>query len=187
MKTDFKREIDSYTARHGVFSVVTVPPLDYLMIDGHGDPNCSPAYQEAIAAIYPIANTVKFLSRTDTGRDYVVMPLEALWWSEDMAAFTIARDKSRWEWSLMIMVPDWTTQEHLAVARQAAARKGRVPGLDDVRLERYEEDLSVQTLHIGPYDDEAPVPDAMHHRFIPDHALRVTGKHHEIYLSDARR
>lgn len=187
MKTDLKQQITTYTARHGVFSIVRVPPLNYLMIDGQGDPNTSPRYRDALAAIYPIAYKVKFLSKTDLGQDYVVMPLEALWWSADMSSFTSERDKSRWEWTLMIMVPDWITQEHVAAGRRAAARTGGGQALDDVRLEHYDEDLSVQTLHIGSYDDEAAVLDTMHHQFIPEHSLRVTGRHHEIYLSDARR
>lgn len=187
MKTDFKKNIEAYTARPGEFSIVRVPALDYLMIDGQGDPNTSQSYEDAITAIYPIAYRLKFLSKTDLGHDYVVMPLEALWWSDDMASFTSARDKSRWDWTLLIMVPDWITQAHLDAARRAAARKGGVPALDDVRLERYEENLSVQTLHIGSYDDEGPVLEAMHQQFIPAHSLRVTGKHHEVYLSDVRR
>lgn len=166
---------------------MSVPPLDYLMIDGRGDPNVASAYGEAIAAIYPIAYRVKFLSKTELGRDYVVMPLEALWWSEDMLSFTEARDKSRWEWTLMIMVPDWITHRHVDVARETAGGTDGVRALDAVRLERYEEGLSVQTLYIGPYDDEGPVLDAMHNRFMTEHSLRVTGKHHEVYLSDARR
>lgn len=187
MKTDFKKEIKSYTARRGEFSIVEVPALQYLSIDGHGDPNTSTAYADAVTSLYPLAYKLKFLSKTELGRDYVVMPLEALWWSEDMASFTSERDKSRWYWTLLNLVPDWITAEHLDVARRAAAQKPGAPALEKVRLERYEEGLSVQTLHIGPYDDEAPVLEAMHNDFIPAHALRMTGKHHEIYLSDPRR
>ena len=187
MPTDLKREIPSYTAARGRFSVVDVPPLDYLMVDGHGDPNTAPAYQDAVASIYPLAYGLKFLSRRELGRDHVVMPLEALWWSADMAAFTAARDKSRWEWTLMVLVPDWITQEHLETVRAAAGRRKAGPRNADVRLERLLEGRCVQTLHVGSYDDEAPVLAAMHEEFIPAHALRMTGKHHEVYLSDARR
>lgn len=187
MKIDFKREIATYTARPGEFSIVTVPPLDFLMIDGRGDPNTSEAYAAAVTALYPIAYALKFHSKSELDRDYVVMPLEALWWSEDMTSFTSQRDKSRWSWTLMILVPDWISLDHLAAARRSAAGKGSGPAVDAVRLERYDEGLSVQTLHVGPYDAEAPVLDAMHHQFIPAHGLRLTGQHHEVYLSDARR
>ena len=184
--TDLKRQIASYTAVCGRFDVVDVPPLDYLMVDGHGDPNTSPAYRDAIASIYPLAYGLKSLSKRELARDHVVMPLEALWWAADMAAFTAARDESRWQWTLMIMVPDWITQAHLDSVRGAAGRKAG-PVSADVRLQRLEEGRCVQTLHVGSYDDEALVLAAMHEEFIPAHALRMTGTHHEVYLSDARR
>ena len=187
MKIDFKRELETYRATRGKFSIVRVPALAYLMIDGHGDPNTSPAYADALAALYPLAYKLKFLSKAELGRDYAVMPLEALWWSADMSSFTSERDKSRWDWTLLNLVPEWITSEHVEAARGAAAQKSSAAAFDQVRLERYEEGLSVQTLHIGSYDDEAPVLAAMHDDFIPSHSLRLTGKHHEIYLSDPRR
>ena len=187
MRTDFKKEIDAYTARRGEFSVVTVPALQFLMVDGHGDPNASAAYQDALSSLYPVAYRLKFLSKTELGRDYTVMPLEGLWWSTDMAAFTTDRDKSRWSWTMMTMVPEWIAGEHLGAAVDAVARKGGAPALDALRIERFDEGLCVQTLHVGSYDDEAPVLEEMHHRLIPSQGLRMTGKHHEIYLSDARR
>jgi hypothetical protein len=186
-KVDLRRQIETYTARRGVFSLVTVPAMQFLMVDGHGDPNTSSEYAAALASLYPVAYRLKFLSKGDLDRDYVVMPLEALWWSTDMDAFTTARDKSRWEWTLMTMVPGWIEPEHLDVARDAVARRGGAPVLDAVRLERFDEGLSVQTLHVGPYDDEGPVLAAMHDEVIPGRSLRMTGKHHEIYLNDARR
>lgn len=187
MKTDFKKEIPAYAARRGEFSLVEVPALQHLAIDGHGDPNTSAAYGEALASLFPLAYQLKFLSRSALGRDYVVMPLEALWWSEDLASFTSARDKSRWDWTLLSMVPGWITSEHLDAARAATAGKGRAPARDRVRLERSEEGLSVQTLHVGAYDDEGPVLAVMHDDVISSRGLRMRGKHHEIYLSDPRR
>ncbi|WP_448073947.1 GyrI-like domain-containing protein [Georgenia yuyongxinii] len=187
MKADLKKEIATYSAPRGRFEIVTVPAMQFLMIDGHGDPNSSAAYKDAVTTIFPVAYKLKFLSKGHLGRDYSVMPLEALWWAEDMESFTRARDKSRWDWTLMNVVPDWITPEHLDTARDAVAGKGGAPALDDVRLERFDEGLSVQTLHVGSYDDEAPVLDAMHTDFIPARSLRMTGKHHEIYLSDFRR
>jgi hypothetical protein len=187
VKADFKKQIETYSAPRGRFSIVTVPSLQFLMVDGHGDPNTSKAYQDALTSIYPLAYKLKFFSKGELDRDYSVMPLEALWWSDDMDSFTSARDKSRWDWTLMNMLPEWITREHLDAAREMVARKGGAPALDAVRLERFDEGLSVQTLHIGSYDDEAPVLDAMHNEFVPAHRLQMTGKHHEIYLSDARR
>ncbi|NKY40178.1 GyrI-like domain-containing protein [Cellulomonas septica] len=186
-KVDLKKEIPTYTARRGRFDVVEVPPLTYLAVDGHGDPNTAPEYTAAVSSLYPLAYALKFLSKTQLGRDYTVMPLEGLWWSADMESFTSQLDKSRWDWTLLVLTPDWLTAEHVGTARETVARKGGAPRLDEVRLERLDEGLCVQTLHVGPYDAEGPVLDALHHEFVPAQGLRLTGKHHEIYLGDARR
>lgn len=187
MKTDFKKQIETYTAPRGQFDVVTVPTMQYLMIDGHGDPNASQAYQNALTTIYPVAYQLKFLSKNELDRDYTVMPLEAQWWSSDMGSFTAARDKSQWDWTVMIMTPDWLTAQHFDHSRAAVQRKGGAPALDIIRLDRFDEGLAVQTLHVGSYDDEGPALDAMHHDFIPSRSLLMVGKHHEVYLSDSRR
>ena len=182
MKVDLKKELASYRARRGVFEVIDVPPLRYLMIDGHGDPN-EQEYADAVSTLFPVAYKLKFLSKRELDRDYVVMPLEALWWSDDMAAFTSDRDKSRWDWTALNLVPEWITDELVDRARSAAD----APALDRLRVETLEEGRCVQTLHLGPFDDEGPVLDELHHGFVPAHGLRMTGKHHEIYLNDARR
>ncbi len=186
-KTDFKKSLDAYQARQGEFRVVDVPAMRYLMVDGCGDPNTSASYADALAALYPVAYKVKFASRRELGRDYVVPPLEALWWAEDMSLFTTARDKSRWHWTAMIMTPDWVSEQMVADAIAVVGRTSPPARLGHVRLELLEEGRCVQTLHVGPYDDETAVLAEMHDRFIPGSGLRMTGKHHEIYLSDARR
>jgi hypothetical protein len=183
MKTDLKKEIAAYAARPGRFEVIDVPPLQYLMIDGHGDPNGA-EYADAISSLFPLAYKLKFFSKRELDRDYVVMPLEALWWADDMASFTTDRDTSRWDWTAMILTPEWITAEHVDRARDAAAG---APAVDRVRLETLAEGRCVQTLHLGPFEDEAPVLRRMHEEFLPQHGLRLTGKHHEIYLSDIRR
>lgn len=187
VKLDFKKTIESYQARRGEFRILSVPRLQYLMIDGHGDPNTSETFQAAIAALYPIAYGLKFASKRELGRDYTVMPLEGLWWSDDMETFTVARDKSAWHWTLMIMQPDWITQERFQQAKEQAASKAPSANLDQVRLESLDEGRCVQTLHIGSFDDEAEILARMHDEFIPAHGLRMVRKHHEIYLSDFRR
>ena len=161
--------------------------MQFLMIDGNGDPNTSKAWEEALTTIYPVAFTLKFFSKNALSRDYTVMPLEALWSSDEMDAFTTARDKSRWDWTVLNMVPEWLTGEHFDAARETVERKGRACARADLRLETLDEGLVVQTLHLGAYDDEASVLDLMHNDFIPSHSLRRTDKHHEVYLSDSRR
>ncbi|MBO0820545.1 MAG: GyrI-like domain-containing protein [Nocardiopsaceae bacterium] len=186
-KADFKKDIDAYRARPGQFRIVQVPDLQYLMIDGHGDPNTSPAFTHAVEALYPVAYKLKFASKRELGRDYAVMPLEGLWWAENMDAFTASRDKSRWDWTLMIMIPDWIGQDMFGRAVERVAAKNPPVRLGDIRLESLAEGRCVQTLHIGSFDGEAQVLERMHHDFIPDQGLRMTGKHHEIYLSDSRK
>ncbi|MET7969889.1 GyrI-like domain-containing protein [Micromonospora sp. NPDC005305] len=186
-KTDFKKTVDAYQAQRGRFRVVDVPDTRYLMIDGHGDPNTSPAFTEAVEALYPVAYKVKFASKRDLGRDYVVPPLEGLWWAEDMSSFTSARDKSRWDWTLMLMVPDWIDPALLDGAVEQVRAKNRPARLDDVRLETLSEGRCVQTLHVGSFDDEADVLAHLHHEVIPAQGFRLAGTHHEIYLSDFRR
>ncbi|MGP6171426.1 GyrI-like domain-containing protein [Microbacterium sp. A196] len=186
-KIDFKKTIFAYRARKGRFDVIDVPALNYLMIDGHGDPNTSPEFTSAIEALYPLAYSLKFMSKRVIDRDYVVMPLEGLWWADEHSAFTSARDKSLWHWSLMIMQPDWIDPEMFADAVITASAKNQGSRFHDVRFESFAEGRCVQTLHVGAFDDEAPVLARMHDEFIPQHALAMTGKHHEIYFSDPRK
>lgn len=186
-KVDFKKSLDAYRAERGEFRILEVPDLTYLMVDGHGDPNTSPAFAETIETLYPVAYKLKFASKQDLGLDYVVPPLEGLWWAEDMDSFTSRRDKSRWSWTLMLMTPAWIEPPLFATAVEAARAKNPRARFDDVRLESLSERRCVQTLHVGSFDDEADVLDRLHHEFIPGHGLVMAGRHHEIYLSDFRR
>ncbi|MGP3535012.1 GyrI-like domain-containing protein [Microbacterium sp. RD1] len=183
-KADPKKDIPAYRARSGVFDVVDVPPMRYLMIDGAGDPNTAEDYLAALQTIYPVAYKLKFRSKRDLERDYVVPPLEALWDAADRTAFTTARDKSQWTWTLLNLVPEWVTDDLVAAARRDAAD---APSIERLRVGTLDEGTCVQTLHIGSYDEEAAVLARMHDEVIPARGLRMTGTHHEIYLSDPRR
>lgn len=186
-KVDLKKSLDAYQAKRGQFRILEVPEQQFLMIDGHGDPNTSPEYTSALETLYPLAYTLKFLSKRTLDRDYVVMPLEGLWWADDMTMFTSARDKSQWDWTMMILQPDWLGPDEFAAARDQLVRKGAPERLDEVRWGTLREGRCVQTLHVGSYDDETPVLEELHDTFIPEHGLRMAGIHHEIYLSDARK
>ena len=186
-KVDLKRSVEGFRAKRGEFEVLRLPQLRYLMIDGSGDPNTAPEYAEALEALYPVVYKLKFASSRQLGRDYVVPPLEGLWWADDMRSFTTGRDKSRWSWTMMLMVPEWIERPMFEAALAQAGAKQPPSRLGDVRLEALSEGLCVQTLHDGTFDDEGPVLDRMHREFIPQQGLRMTGKHHEIYLSDPRR
>ncbi len=186
-KLDFKKTLGSYQAQRGRFQLVDVPDMQYLMVDGHGDPNTSPAFAQALEALYPVAYKLKFLSKRELGRDYVVPPLEGLWWAEGMEAFTVSRDKSRWDWTAMLMVPDWLDRSAFEAAVEQAGAKATPARLHDVRLQALSEGRCVQTLHVGSFDEEAAVLERLHGEFIPANGLHMTGKHHEIYLSDFRK
>ncbi|MGV8849197.1 MAG: GyrI-like domain-containing protein [Propionibacteriaceae bacterium] len=185
-KVDLGKALDAYRCDKGRFRILEVPDLTYLMIDGAGAPS-SPAFADAIDTLYPVAYALKFASKRTLGRDYVVPPLEGLWWADDMDSFTSARDKSRWSWTLMILVPEWVTQDMYEGAVAQVATKKPPARLGDVRFEQLSEGRCVQTLHLGSFDAEASVLATMHDGFIPENGLRMTGKHHEIYLSDFRK
>jgi hypothetical protein len=187
-KIDFKKELQHlYNPSSREFSVVDVPEMQFLMVDGHGDPNTAPAYQEAVEALYAVAYKLKFMSKKQLTKDYVVPPLEGLWWAEDMDTFTVNLDKSAWDWTMMIMQPEWITPEMVAQAVADVEKSKDLPALPKVRLERYAEGLAVQILHIGSYDAEAPTLARLHREFVPQHGYVEAGKHHEIYLGDPRK
>src|SRR5687768_4399773 len=148
-KIDFTKELKHlYRPSASAFDVVDVPPMSYLMLDGHGDPNTAAEYAQAVEALYATAYRIKFMSKDELGKDYVVPPLEGLWWAEDMASFTAARDKSAWDWTMMIMLPDWISPELYQRALGEVRQKKALPGLQKIRMERYHEGLSAQILHI---------------------------------------
>ena len=186
-KIDFKKTLDSYKSKHHQIQIIDMPKMQYLMIDGHGDPNSSEDFKNAIEALYPVAYKLKFASKIELDKDYVVMPLEGLWWAEDMSSFTTDRDKSKWDFTLMIMQPDWITKEMFEQAVQKVKEKNPPAKLNQIRFEMLDEGKCVQTLHVGSFDDEAEILAEIHNKFIPKNELKLSGKHHEIYLSDFRK
>jgi hypothetical protein len=185
-KIDYKKEwkhLYKPSAKEPV--LVDVPPMNFLMLDGHGDPNHSPLFQDAMSTLYPLAYALKFTVKKALGIDYAVMPPEGLWWVPDMSQFSLAR-KDEWLWTLMIMQPAQVTPELVEQQRAEVAAKKQPPLIDQVRFETYHEGLSVQLMHIGPYDAEAPNIARMH-AFAEEQGYTRHGKHHEIYLNDANR
>ncbi len=185
-KVDFKKTLKHLYIPPKKFVTVEVPAMQFLMVDGHGDPNTSQEYIDAIEALYGVAYKMKFISKKILEKDYIVPPLEGLWWAEDMQTF-MTREKSAWDWTMMIMTPDWISNEIFSDAVEQVRKSKNPSALEKVRLERYHEGLSVQIMHIGSYDGEGPVLAKMHSEFIPENGLVERGKHHEIYLSDPRR
>lgn len=187
-KLDFTQQLKHlYRPSAKDFMVVEVPPLQYVMIDGHGDPNTAQEYTDALEALYAASYRVKFISKDDLAKDYVVPPLEGLWWADDMDAFTASRDKRNWDWTMMIMLPDWVPADIFERAMREVDQKKKLSSLHKLRLESYHEGLAVQIMHIGSYDDEAPTLARLHKEWLPQQGYVENGRHHEIYLSDPRR
>jgi hypothetical protein len=174
-------------APHGP-ELVRVPELTFIMVDGHGDPNTSEAYREALQALYSLSYTLKFAIKAELGQAYRVGALEGLWWADDLDAFSLER-KGEYRWTAMIAQPESVTAERFAHARDDVRRRKGIPGLDLARLERFEEGLAAQILHVGPFSAEGPTI-ARLHAYIAEVGGTFDGhhqKHHELYLSDPRR
>ena len=184
-KPDYKKDLKHlYFPPQGKFTVVDVPSMNFLMIDGHGDPNHSLQYQQVVEALYSLSYSLKFALKPQ-GVEYSVAPLEGLWWMEDMREFSM-QTKDRWDWRMMIMQPQPVTAELVARMTAEVQRKKDLPALEGLRFEAYEEGLAMQVMYLGAYADEGPTIARMH-AFIAEQGYALRGKHHEIYLGDPRR
>ncbi|MGD8913942.1 MAG: GyrI-like domain-containing protein [Candidatus Thiodiazotropha sp.] len=185
-KIDFKKKYKTlYQPSARAVVEVDVPAFAFLMIDGMGDPGSSPEYGAAVEALFSLAYTLKFMiKKSALAIDYGVLPLEGLWWADDMNAFVDNR-RDQWRWTMMIMQPDFITAAMMDDA-MATVRKKKGLSLDGLRLESFAEGRCAQILHIGPFSEEGPTIEKVH-RFIEESGHQRRGKHHEIYLSDIRR
>ena len=186
-KIDLKKELgELYNPAAKDATVVDVPKMNFIMIDGQGAPE-STQFQQAIEALYTIAYTIKFDKKKADGTDYSVMALEGLWWAEDMTVFDPEKgDRNRWQWTLMTMQPDFITKENFESAKEASKKKKDNPAINNVSFENFKEGKSAQIMHIGPFSEEGPNVQRIHDR-ITKIGGKLSGKHHEIYLSDFRR
>jgi hypothetical protein len=186
-KIDLKKELaEYYNPKKDKFVQVNIKPMKYIMIDGVGNPNTSQDFQDKVGVLFGISYAVKFLSK-EIGRDYTVMPLEGLWWADEMSDF-IAGGKENWKWTLMIMQPDFINEDTFNTAREKYIKKNpenKIPA-SEARFEIYAEGDSVQVMYIGAFADEGPTIKKMH-EFITGSGYELNGKHHEIYLSDFRK
>ena len=185
-KIDLKKELKSlYNPGAREVTAVEVPEMNFIMTDGKGAPE-SPAFQQAIEALYSVAYAIKFARKKADGTDFGVMPLEGLWWAEDLSDFDPEKgDRSQWEWNLMIMQPDFITRDEFELAKETAKKK-KLPALETVRFENFEEGRAFQIMHIGPFTAEGPDVQRIHQK-IKEAGGTISGKHHEIYLSDFRK
>ncbi|HMK53731.1 MAG TPA: GyrI-like domain-containing protein [Methanobacteriaceae archaeon] len=186
-KIDLKKENkDFYYPSTKKVSMVELPAMKFLMIDGQGDPNTSKEYQNAMETIFPVSYKTKFVSKKEKSQDYVVMPLEGLWWVDNMKDFHLD-DRSSWKWTVMIRQPDFITKTIINTSIEELEKKKDLPALSNLRFENFKEGWAAQIMHIGPYG-EAEAPAVMKiHDFIENKGYELKGKHHEIYISDMRR
>ncbi|MFQ5585797.1 MAG: GyrI-like domain-containing protein [Thermodesulfobacteriota bacterium] len=186
-KIDYKKKLRHlYRPSARKVKIVEAPPMNFLMVDGEGDPNRSQSFSDAIEALFPLAYTLKFMvKKGDMGIDYGVLPLEALWWADDMSAFSTG-NKDAWKWTVMIMQPEFITREMVEKGTKDVKRKKKPVSLPLVRFEAFKEGKAAQIMHIGPFSEEGPTIEKVH-LFIEENGSQRAGKHHEIYLSDIRR
>ena len=186
-KRDLKRELAHlYRPSPREVVAVEVPPMNFLMVDGEGDPNTTGAYAEALEALFSLAYALKFVvKKSALAIDYSVMPLEGLWWAEDMSSFT-SGDRSAWQWTMMIMQPEFITPEMVAETTAVVQQKKAPVALSRIRFATFEEGTAAQIMHLGPFSDEGPTISRVHD-FIEASGRSLSGKHHEIYLSDIRK
>jgi hypothetical protein len=186
-KADYKKQLKAlYLPSAKEVAAVDVPAMNFLMADGEGDPNTSREFKDAVEALYALSYTLKFMIQKGPKKiDYGVMPLEGLWWANDMTSFTTG-DKSKWKWTAMIMQPACVTRALVTAATAEVRRKKNPASLSKVRFEAFSEGPAAQILHIGPFSEEGPAIQRIHD-FIIESGRNLSGKHHEIYLSDIRR
>ena len=185
-KIDYKKQLkELYRPSAKRIDIVNVPKMNFLMVEGTGIPG-SGEYTSAVEALYAVAYTLKFMiKKREGGVDYGVMPLEGLWWAEDMTDF-VNDNKSNWIWTMMIMQPELITKTLAKTAIKQVAEKKLLPALAKIKFESFSEGRCAQTLHIGPFSKEGPTIERVH-AHIWQNSAKLAGKHHEIYLTDIRR
>ncbi len=186
MKVDLKKTLkDLYSPSAKTPQTVSVPEMSFLMVDGHGDPNTSPEYAAAVQTLYTLSYTLKFMVKKAGAADYAVMPLEGLWWSNDMTDF-LTGNKSNWDWTAIMMQPEYVNTALFEQALVEVKKKKPAPVLAPARFAAFNEGPSAQIMYFGPYADEGPTI-ARLHQFITDSGHKLRGKHHEIYLGNPQR
>ena len=188
MKRDFMKELENlYKQPKKEISILEVPAMNFLTIRGHGSPNDNPDYSDAVGALYSLAYNLKFrIKKGPTDIDYKVMPLEGLWWAENMNEFNLD-DRSNWRWQMMIMQPELITQDLFMQALDEVRTKKNPPRLDEVKFESYDEGLCAQIFHLGPYGEGERENIDRLHQYIHDQGYTLRGKHHEIYFNSPLR
>lgn len=187
-KLDLKKDLKELYSAKNTPTLLLPQRQQIICIEGQGDPNTSKDFSNAIESLFPVAFKIKFMSKQHLDRDFVVMPLEGLWWADSMIDFS-TDDKTTWKWKLLIVQPDFITKEIYMRAIDEVNKTKALPALSKVKFDSLNEGHSAQLLHVGPYSKEEASVKRLH-EFIQNNGYTFDGlqqKHHEIYLSDARR
>lgn len=185
-KLDLKKDLKRfYVPSPKQVDLLRVPTMNFIMVDGKGDPNTSKAYRDAIDVLFNLSYTLKFAMKKEKEVDYPVMALEGLWSTPQGVPFAMA-NRDSWSWTSMMMQPDCVSTEWFRRAVEIVRDKKDLPALGLARFERFDEGLSAQILHVGPYSTEEPTIKRIH-AFIFENGYVPRGRHHEIYLGDPRR
>jgi hypothetical protein len=163
-------------------ALVRTKPAKYLTVEGQGAPG-GQRFTACIGALYGMAFTIKMTRKFAGKQDYAVCKLEGLWFFDADPA-TIPKEK--WKWKLMIRTPDFVSHQDMSAAVDTLLKRGKAREVQEVRLESIDEGTCVQMLHVGPYEKESETV-ALMQGFAQANGLKLTGPHHEIYLSDPRR
>jgi len=186
-KIDYKKELKCfYNTSHKEPEIINIPKMNFLMCDGEGNPGTSEEFKDAVEALFGVSYAAKFMiKRGNLAIDYGVMPLEGLWWVDDMSKFSIEK-KDDWKWTIMIMQPEIVTKDHISEAIEKTKEKKDLPAIGKLRFEPFSEGKCAQIMHIGPFSEEGPTIKILH-EFIIENKSELRDKHHEIYLSDIRK
>jgi hypothetical protein len=186
-KIDFKKELKHlYNPSSKEVQIISVPKLNYLLIDGLGNPNTSQEYKDSIEALFSVSYAIKFMiKKGPNGLDYGIMPFEGLWWTDNIEEFSID-NKDIWNWTSMIMQPEFIERDLVDKALAEVKKKKKLPSILKIGFEVIDEGLVAQIMHIGPYSEEKSTIERLHN-YIKENNYCKVGKHHEIYLSDPRK
>jgi hypothetical protein len=181
-KIDLKKELKSlYNPSSKEITTIDVPAMNFLLIDGEGAPTSS-QFIEAVEALFSVSYILKFIIKKGKGVDYGVMPLEGLWWVDDMNKFN-ADQKDEWKWTAMIMQPKYVDASDVTLAIEQVKKKKKLAALPKVRFESFKEGNAAQIMYVGPFSAEGPTITKIH-SYIENSGHTLSGKHHEVYLNN---
>ncbi len=187
-KLDYKKEFpDLYKPSLKTPTIIKIPEMTFFMVDGTGDPNTSEEYKNTVQILYNISYTLKMkvIKKETPDKDYVVPPLEGLWYMPKMDEWSM-EDKDKWQWTMMIRIPDFIEDTQIRKALKILKETKNPSSFSKLRYEKYNEGTCVQIMYLGPYDDEPPTIKKIH-QYAEKNGYNLNGNHHEIYLSDPRR